>query len=79
MGKTPGLQVSEDLMWAILLLRTLSGWVLPTSMQDFHAALALLEEQGLQVAKGYTTLARRGIQLLLPVNICAQEKFRESL
>lgn len=42
-----GLQVSEDLMWDILLLRTLSGLVLPTSMQDFSAALVLQEEKGL--------------------------------
>lgn len=52
MGKATGLQVSEELMWDILLLRTLSGLALPTSMQDFSAALMLLEEQGLQVAKG---------------------------
>lgn len=63
-----GLQVSEDLMWDILLLRTLSGLVLPTSRQDFSAALVLQEEQGLQKAKDCIALARRDIQLLT-VNI----------
>lgn len=46
-GKTTGLQISKNLMWDILLLRTLSGLLLPTSMQNFSAALVLQEEQGL--------------------------------
>lgn len=68
-GKTTGLKVSEDLMWDILLLRTLSGLVFPTSLQYFSAALVLQEEQGLHTAKSCTALARRGIQLLLTADI----------
>lgn len=47
-GKTRGLQVSEDLTWDVLLLRTHLGLVLPTSscMQGFSDVLVLREEPG---------------------------------
>jgi len=46
--KMRGLQVSQDLMWDVLLLRTHLGLVLPRSsrVQGFSGMLVLREEQG---------------------------------
>lgn len=62
-GKMRGLQVSEDLMWDVFLLRTHLGLVLPMSscMQGFSDVLVLREEQGPPAVIALLTAGSKGL------------------
>lgn len=62
-GKRRGLEVSEDLMWDVLLLRIHLGLVLPKSscIRGFTDAQVLQEEQGTPALVVLLTAGSKGL------------------
>lgn len=80
-GKTRGLQVSEDLTWDVLLLRTHLALVLPTAscIRGFRDVLALREEQGPPALMALLTAGSEGLRGFGKKGVIASSIFSQSI